>query len=750
MTRSALRQLDEVIAIPDDNPEYELFISGVADVHEVIEKLGFSSIVAKRASAGKTKMLRTSRAFLRGVWTTCATYCLIAWPLVDMSHHDKPLALKKLLTEAHLRIHFQMENGVKHYQSRLVESFLAYRTLASHTDWRTFCIPSPVGKTTEIFLSDLQQASINQDNKTLNELRRAFEAALTGSGGHARSQPLLSDEDTVETLSEVIEDDEGMTGFIEQDVLHLNEPELLKSLGLAGEEAGSGPLHYRSSHDVEHAAGESVAAVVFRRRHTAVHIARAHQLLPHDINQLSLTDFYQCVQALPSAAKRVAKRLYINKDEIIAFVTLCFCLSRPSEYVRTIRNLPGPGALANSINAAALLRDSWTIVLPVYHPEQSRKAKPKWAIYARPTQDRVFLPLPKFAQRLLSRHVTRISRSAKNPDVLFGRSSASYDSILQETVAELRNMTGSRITVKRLCRQLALTLANYCGDLTLASAVLGQSVAGLRLPGLYYLAVNQTMLAKLYWNCTARMSLIINRHVGWFLGIPMKRDQLVGSQVRPQSQFLEDYVSDLRNAVIHYRKYRLRRSRHLVDFHNAFTLYCLNMVCAMTGYRAVKDPFHRFDELDPVTGLLIISDKDFDDYHAARLVWVPDLVVKQLQTYQIWRTRLMRLLDLSATLPFFYRLTIDRKAKRLSVWEHERAIAWTWKLPLNAMRHELRSYLTEAAVPGEVIDAFMGHAAYGQEAFGPYSGMSPIKYCETLKKPLETLLKHMGWTLIKP
>jgi len=750
MTLSARRQLDEVITIPDDYPEYESFISGIADVHEVIEKLGFSTVVAKRMSPDKTKKLRTSRTFLRGVWTTCATYCLIAWPLAETSHHEKLLALKKLLTEAHLRIHFQMENGVKHYQSRLVESFLAYRTLVSHTDWISFCIPSTVGKTAETFLTDLHQASTNQDSKTLNELRRAFEAALIGSGGHTRSQPLLSDEDIIETLSDVIEDDEGTTGFIEQDVLRLNEPELLNSLGLAGGESGSGPLHYRSSHDVEHAAGESVAAVVFRRRHIAAHIARAHQLLPRDINQLSLTDFYQCVQALPSAAKHVAERLYINKDEIIAFVTLCFCLSRPPEYVRTIRYLPGPGALVNSINAATLLHDSWTIVLPAYHPEQSRKTNPKWDVYARPTQDRVLLPLPKFAQRLLSRHVTWISRSAKNPDVLFGRSSASYDNILQKTVAELTKLTGSRITVERLCRQLALTLANYCGDLTLASAVLGQPVAGLRLPGLYYLAGNQTAHAKLYWNCTARMSLIIDRHVGWFPGIPVKRDQLVGSQVRPRSQFLEDYVSDLRNAAIHYRKYRLRRSRHLVDFHNAFTLYCLNMVCAMTGYRAVRDPFHRFDALDPVTGLLIISDKDFDDYHAARLVWVPDLVVKQLQTYQIWRTRLMRLFDLSASLPFFYCLTIDRKAKHLSVWEHERAIAWTWKLPLNAMRHELRSFLTEAAVPGEVIDAFMGHAAYGQEAFGPYSGMSPIKYCETLKKPLEILLKQMGWTLIKP
>ncbi len=751
MTTSAQRDLADVIAIPDDYPEYESFISGVADVHEVIEKLGLSTEVTKQPAQGETKKPRGSREFLRGAWTTCATYCLIAWPLTKKSHHEKLLALKKLLTEAHLRIHFQMEDGVKHYQSRLIESFLAYRTLVNHPDWRPYYVPSPAGKTADEFLIDLQHASTDQNNnKTLNELRRAFEAALEASGGHARSQSPTSDEDIVETLSVAIESDEETTGALEQDVLRLNDPKLLNSIGLSRDEAGSGPLHYRSSHDVEHAEGESVAAVVFRRRHTATHIARANQLLPHDINQLSLQDFYQCVQALPTAAKHVAKQLLIKTDEIMAFVTLCFLLSRPANYVRTIRMLPGRRALTDSINGPALLHDSWTMVIPAYHPEQSRRTKQKWEAYARPTQDRVYLPLPGFAHRLLSPYVTRISRSGNNPEVLFDKPAAVYNRVPDETVAELKILTGSRITVKRLYRQLALTLANDCGDLTLASAVLGQPIGGLRLPGLYYLAANQTTLAKLYWSCTTRISLIIDRQVGRFPGIPTKVDRLTGSQVRPQRLFLEDYVSDLRNAVIHYRKYRLRRSRHLTDFHNAFTLYCLNMVCAMTGYRTVKDPFHRFDALDPVTGLLIISDKDFDDYHAARLVWVPDLVVKQLQIYQTWRMRLTRLLDLSATLPFFYLVTTDRKAKRLSVREHERAIAWTWKLPLNAMRHELRSYLTEAAVPGEVIDAFMGHAAYGQEAFGPYSGISPTKYCETLRKPLETLLKQMGWTLIQP
>lgn len=102
------------------------------------------------------------------------------------------------------------------------------------------------------------------------------------------------------------------------------------------------------------------------------------------------------------------------------------------------------------------------------------------------------------------------------------------------------------------------------------------------------------------------------------------------------------------------------------------------------------------------------------------------------------------------TLPFFFFLN-----KKTGQYENirpsilKKQIQWTYELPANANRHFLRTRLRELDVPGEIVDAYMGHWEHGQEPFGKFSTLSAESFKKLLSPAIEEICLETGWKVIK-
>jgi hypothetical protein len=199
--------------------------------------------------------------------------------------------------------------------------------------------------------------------------------------------------------------------------------------------------------------------------------------------------------------------------------------------------------------------------------------------------------------------------------------------------------------------------------------------------------------------------------------------------------------------------------------HNDLAVYTVMMIGFATGYRAVRDPLLQEAEIDRSTGFGIVSDKDSDDFYNARIVWLPEICLRQLDLYRQHVKRLQEWLFESNQELFFKsrRQSVtgrhgDREYPGLFLMQKDSndlslnpkhlqdlLEKINYLLPMNANRHYLRSKLVASRCPVEVIDAFLGHWERGREPWGRYSGLPPHVYREELARHLLPLLGNNKW-----
>jgi hypothetical protein len=66
-------------------------------------------------------------------------------------------------------------------------------------------------------------------------------------------------------------------------------------------------------------------------------------------------------------------------------------------------------------------------------------------------------------------------------------------------------------------------------------------------------------------------------------------------------------------------------------------------------------------------------------------------------------------------------------------------------LPANAHRRFMRTELREAGCPADYVNAFMGHASYGEEPWCRYSSLSVKNYRVVMERYLEPILRDLGF-----
>jgi integrase len=158
-------------------------------------------------------------------------------------------------------------------------------------------------------------------------------------------------------------------------------------------------------------------------------------------------------------------------------------------------------------------------------------------------------------------------------------------------------------------------------------------------------------LQKLHTEACVRMYRLAGRpdlvteHVAVQANVVAGEENFVGSLHVPTRGSVR---STVRVAIDTVRRLASTTHSSFAEQHNAYTAYLAFFLLATTGLRAVSSLLPARFDVDGVTGLCFVSDKDNDAYEQARIVWLHPTLLRQLDEYRAHVTRLRQYLALTS------------------------------------------------------------------------------------------------------
>jgi len=216
--------------------------------------------------------------------------------------------------------------------------------------------------------------------------------------------------------------------------------------------------------------------------------------------------------------------------------------------------------------------------------------------------------------------------------------------------------------------------------------------------------------------------------------------------------------------VIKHLDYLKSDKRLWREFHNFFVAYCVLFLKAGTGHRMVHDLFCYWCDFNLYEGFVLINDKCVSRAHHNRLVWLSDILVKQIEEYKKhlhWLCYQLRVVDKelsgrvasllyfnvekrNQSLPVFFFIDDNFQATLVCQSSLERHMKDFWPYVHNVDRHSIESYLS---CERPLIDEQLGHISDGRHPLGAFSGDAPMSHGKELKSLLTSLLQEQGWKL---
>jgi len=250
-------------------------------------------------------------------------------------------------------------------------------------------------------------------------------------------------------------------------------------------------------------------------------------------------------------------------------------------------------------------------------------------------------------------------------------------------------------------------------------------------------------------------------------------ERYVGSQLVPRTAAVRRAIKKMRQRLHHER--RSATPGWIQRFHNYYTIYTVLLLSWGSGIRTVCFPLPHPRLLDTSNGRFVVSDKDDQFGSQTRIVYVPDMVCRQVESYYAHIARLQVLLAvldasraqmLSEHIASFDEIRQDHRrrgrideretspffllGKKLNLQPLGPSAVYEWlgddyPFAANCHRHYLRTHLVLTGTSEHLIDAFMGHAAHGREAFTASSTLALAAYADVLRKALARILDDVGW-----
>lgn len=389
-----------------------------------------------------------------------------------------------------------------------------------------------------------------------------------------------------------------------------------------------------------------------------------------------------------------------------------------------------------------------TTILRVFSPGPPLKSAspPESQAQAYPTQNHIDLPLPDYLVNLLNEYLGHLQH---------GEEMALFPVSASELLASCRQALGKlghkRLSFKRVQNYMTRKLALLPGsDHAVASLAQGRSNIFLAQTPVHYASFEADTLqrlCRLAWVHTAREA---GRESQLNETFPAKCSRYVGTPLRPNLATVQNLIAAVKTFLT--ANARINSLAELVEYHNAYVLYTFLVTAYCTGYRAVTSPFVSKNMYDPTTGFCVIRDKSSADFYHSRLVWLPELCIKQLESYYlhletIKKCSALPIIETSRKDGIYFFLTPDGRRETVRPANLKTHLAkFGFHLPVNVSRHFLKSELQENGCPSEIVEILLGHWRLGQEGWAPTSALHPWDFKSELARHLPPLMNRLGLT----
>lgn len=530
--------------------------------------------------------------------------------------------------------------------------------------------------------------------------------------------------------------------FLESAGTH-EEIDVQRRIGLSGEESELGVTLLQPKRDLQCASGEAPALATWRTRNAVKHQQKATQRLPSRWDGLSSFELITVLQALDE--NRELDR------EAVAVLALCLMTGQPADDALRTRVYRDVGALPTILdpNTVYLVAKNATWHRAICRPTDARPRPADADRILEPAASKVGFPIAKRFWRALEPSLAQVF---KRPDQSHGRLfRGDALTVIEQAkilLSRINKRQNTRLTLLRIQQTLFQLLVEHEGDVAEAFLVTGQLPPMGQSASIFYHHTSSRVLIQRYTEAVRTLPLEMEffphdrlRHQG----------SNIGSELTLSIPALRTLVADLLESV-GLARINWTNTEAWIEFHNAYTNYNIMLMLFTTGYRAVQDPIADEADVDWQGRLVVINDKSGEREGHSRIVPLAQPCWQQLKQYQRHRRFVIdRLSMLGEKLPrsFFFYLTNAVQVEQVRPATLEKRLKHCFRLPLNINRHLLRGYIRETGVPGEAVDAFMGHWMDGQNPWGRYSSLDPLSYRAAIGRAVERLSHVLDWRVLE-
>lgn len=512
----------------------------------------------------------------------------------------------------------------------------------------------------------------------------------------------------------------------------------------------------------------SLAEQVIRARSLIGRRERAAQLLacdwirPADVEIAAL---WATLKLRPTASPDDQER------EIRALLAVTLWTGRPVQEVARMQIINRREKAPEQWSAGLLMwaLDTRDLAASVLRPVGQPKHSGTDLGQALPTVDRIVLNVDDLLGDflvVLPNSASLASSERVRPAMAFATPTRTLIEAARSWVREHAKQEHGRLTLAMVETWMFRCIVEHRRDHALASLLTGRPHQ-LADTGLHYLSVSADEAAQwLRAEQRQRMAELSRADLPIPYAIAEDREiraqigkavtTVVGARVVPRLEVIDRMVRSLRKELDLQRGMPMASDARL-KLHNAYTQYVHAMLRFGLGMRDVGQPLPNWERIDTKNMVVLLSDKDDVASTATRIAPLCPTLSRQLQLYaKHWRATWAKLLSHSCdSLPpvLFYLL---RKGSHVQMIERPTAemrqqfkLLSGYGLPLNSSRHWLRTRLAQKGVPGEMIEAFMGHWQRGAEPWGRYSALPARVVTETLRPMLEDLVCEAGFRALR-
>jgi hypothetical protein len=200
-----------------------------------------------------------------------------------------------------------------------------------------------------------------------------------------------------------------------------------------------------------------------------------------------------------------------------------------------------------------------------------------------------------------------------------------------------------------------------------------------------------------------------------------------------------DLLGDLKK-----KPYRSSPNNTWLEYHNLYTFYTIWMFALATGVRKMITPYLSPSAVSPLNHVALLRDKDGDSGLKAKLVWIPALVLKQMENYDAHLSYVRERFEIAEdNLPCFFLTGAGRvrPVRPSSLFPY--VSKYLPGFPVEIHRRFIFNLLLDFGCPPEVTRLWMGHAVAGDEWWSEHATISHQQYRKELEKYLVPILEYL-------